>query len=235
MILIIKKILPIIILLINIQNVFSQSNDSLSKILIAKMYIMMYEHEQGGAREMTYDYIKRFLDFVPEYKILKSKGFGGDFTFFEIQATQTQDSVYSKIVHDSINKRTLYYNRVFFEGLDHSFIFVCGVTGFYKLKGFPENDFARFYSDVKRYYKREYNDSYYFKSKKRFLENFYIENVDLECLYDYCIKKRTRNKSCVQPARLNKWWEITSHTDYIAPQREIILERKNKSLITKNE
>ena len=208
------------------QNIFSQRIDTLELIHNAKLYIMMYERELNERRTTDCNCIKRFIEIIPEYKFLKSKGFGKDIVFFEIRATEHTDTV-SYRMNDELmwkekNDKWMYQCK-FFHGLDYSFIFASNGSGLYRLNGFSENDFTRLYSLIK-----SFKSPYYFKSKKRFVEEFYVENLDLGCLYDYFIKKNKKNKSCILPAPIITM-ELINNELYILEKR--MFSNKNKKRI----
>jgi hypothetical protein len=74
-----------------------------------------------------------------------------------------------------------------------SYIFGYNTTNntLYKLVGFKENDFTELYKSLKDFKSDELQDSD-LKKRKKFLEKFGIEGVDLNCLYSSI--KYSKNK-----------------------------------------
>jgi hypothetical protein len=178
-----KKLTLVTILFVSYGFTFSQSIDTAKVILNAKLHIMMHDNFIND-----YSYIMRFIEFTPKYRFLESTGFDSKFVFFEIHAIPHSDTL---LFVDSTNNKLRYSYR-FFANLNHRFIFGYHIGGnkLYKLNGFYENDFLDLYNIIRNYIFIASYDLKSFSSKKRFLERFYIQDLDLECLYDYFIKKK---------------------------------------------
>lgn len=144
-------------------------------LLLAKINIIPYIFNVDSA-----DVICSFLKEPITYRKLGSKGFSKNIIFFLIHITWDQSSNYLFL----------------YEG-DLIFAFNTRSEILYKLKGFNDNDFKDFFDDL------YFNNIDYInaseldlKSKKKFLEAFNVEGLDLDCLYE-SLAKRKESKPCM--------------------------------------
>ena len=87
---------------------------------------------------------------------------------------------------------SLVANRKLYAQCNYILAYRVNTSSFYKLKGFHENDFRRFYNDFAQVIILTLDEEDY-SNKKRIETNFYIEEVEMGCLYS-SLKGRNRNK-----------------------------------------
>jgi len=165
---------------------FSQNNsfDTANVILNAKLNIVSFESSNKNREDII-----NIIDSKVKYKVIESKGFNDYIVFF-------------KLITEPCNK--LDSNNFFYEPLnqfksDFIFAFNSKNLNIYKLKGFKENDFKLFYNHLNSYLNLNISSSYDLETKKRFLKTFYVEGLDLDCLYKSLKIKKKKDCRCLQP------------------------------------
>lgn len=129
-----------------------------------------------------------------EFKLLKSKGFV-DVLFFNIQSVPRTDTIRNA-------KDTRFENIIIINPVEQEYIFAFNLVSgnLYRIGGFKESDFDLFLSTF-----RDIRDpslgSDSFHSKRKIRRNFYIENVDLGCLYRSVRRPSVHRQPCSKPSR----------------------------------
>ena len=183
-----KKILYILILSVSILycNTIHASVefDTSQVILNAKMNIIKFNNS-----ERTKEILIGLINSKCNYSFLQARGFN-NVVFFSINLS-----------HDTIANNTFSY-RVG-NNYDYNFIFGYNIINhtIYKLKGFEINDFGALYNFLKKD-----NLPDHLEPAKNFIKNFYVDKLDLYCLYAWykkCLKKKCLlyNRKCVIPAQ----------------------------------
>lgn len=123
-----------------------------------------------------------FLEDSIDYKILESKGFASHIIFFQVTISWEGKSKFQFI-----------YNG------DLIFAYNARSSMTYRMKGFKESDFYRFFNDLPS------NNINYLaaseldlKTKNRFTGAFAVEGLDMGCLFD-SIKKHKKRLPCEEP------------------------------------
>ena len=184
----IKQILLTALILSAIKVSFSQDSDSsfdtANVVLNAKMNIISFDNSNKSREEII-----NIIDSKVKYKVIKSKGFSNDIVFFRLVAEPLINNDSTNYFYEPINQ------------YDSGFIFAYNSKNFqiFRLKGFKENDFKDFFDQLDLFLDLNVSSSYDLKTKKRFLKKFYIEGVDLDCLYDSLNKKNKKGCSCLKP------------------------------------
>lgn len=186
MIILIKHTLLIVLMCFTSKVLFSQDSsfDTANVILNAKMNIVSFTNSNKSKEEII-----NIIDSKVKYKMIESKGFSNDIVFFHLVAEPFNNHDSSNYFYELINQ----YNS--------SFIFAYNTKNLeiYRLKGFKENDFKTFYNHLNSFLDMNVSSSYDLKTKRRFLKTFYIEGVDLECLYDSLNTKNKEGCNCLKP------------------------------------
>jgi len=159
--------------------------DTARFVLLAKLNISRLNNINSDASD-----IDRIIHSEVYYRTLKSTGFG-PIIFFEFDTRK------------GYNGNEINLSRLLFEIYDSSFIIgVNTINGdLYRLKGFEINDFPFLFKQLNTFHDAIYFEDNYLKSKKKFLDFFYVSGLDLGCLYDsQRIKKKKYN--CNKPNNL---------------------------------
>lgn len=181
-----KHLLLIVFLVFTSKTLSSQhsSFDTATVILNAKMNIIPFENSNKTREEII-----NVIDSKVKYKLIDSKGFSESIVFFSLVTEPFNSYDSSNYFYEPINQ----YNS--------SFIFAYNSNNhqIYRLRGFKENDFNTFFNQLDSFLDLNISSSYDLKTKKRFLKIFYIEGVDLDCLYDSLNKKNKKGYNCLKP------------------------------------
>jgi len=179
-----KKIYVLLLLLSTFMRMFSQERtiadadiETNVKIFFLNQDISFYTNSQT----------MRFLNDTTNSEILSSKGFSEEFVFIKIKVRGNFEAIRKEKIVDSLYEQ----NRV---PLSCDYIIACKLNEkvFYRLKGFVSNDFLQLF---KKSYKK--------KGRASFLNQFWIDELDLACLFDYYFIKRKSGKglSCLQSCK----------------------------------
>lgn len=158
--------------------------DTATVILNAKINILALETSIKSTEE-----IKNIMDSDIKYEILESKGFNEDVIFFRLKMEPRIKADTSNYFYSLINQ----YDS------DFIFAFCNNNQKYYRLKGFSTNDFMTFYNDMIIYIDYSVASSTDTGNRKQFLSTFYIEDINLDCLYGYLSKKRKHHHNCLKP------------------------------------
>lgn len=165
---------------------FSQdySFDTAQMILNAKMNVVSFDNSNKSREEII-----NIIDSKVKYFTIKSKGFGNHLVFFRLITEPLHNCDSNNYFSDPKNK------------YDSSFIFAYNSKNheIYRLKGFNENDFKAFFNHLGSFIDFVNSSSFDLTSKKRFLKTFYIEGVDLNCLFDSLKSKNKSVYDCKKP------------------------------------
>ena len=184
----IKQILLIVLIISASKASFSQdpgsSFDTANVVFNAKMNIISFDNSNMSREEII-----SIIDSKVKYKVIKSKGFSKEIVFFRLEAEPLVNNDSSNYFYDPINQ----YNS--------SFIFAYNSKNFkiYRLKGFKENDFKIFFNQMDSFLDFSVSSSYDLKSRKRFLKTFFVEGIDLGCLFDSLKIKPKKSCDCLKP------------------------------------
>lgn len=181
-----KHILLIVLIIFASKVLFSQSSffDTANVVLNAKMNIISFENSNKTREEII-----NIIDSKVKCRVIESKGFSNDIVFFRLVAEPLNNNDSSNYFYEPINQ----YNS--------SFIFAYNSKNLeiYRLKGFKENDFKIFFNNLNLFLDLNVSSSCDLKTKKRFLKTFYVEGVDLDCLYESLNSKNKKDCSCLKP------------------------------------
>ncbi len=155
--------------------------DTARVVLNAKMNLISFvAMSSSNDASFSKDYLKGFIDYPIKYSFVSSKGFGNEIVFFKIHAKEVIDTTNKIYVNDST-----YTCYEYFGNIDYSFIFGYNLitNEIYRLNGFKEIDFYRLY----RYLviKSFGSEARVLKSRKRMAKHFWIEGLDINCLYTF--------------------------------------------------
>jgi hypothetical protein len=180
-----KHALLIVLMVFASKALFSQDSsfDTANVVLNAKMNIVSFESSNKSREEII-----NIIDSKVKYKVIESKGFSNDVVFFHLVAEPLNNNDSSNYFFEPINQ----YNSSFI------FAYNSKSLGIYRLKGFKENDFITFFNQLDSFLDLNISSSYDLKTKKRFLKAFYIEGVDLDCLYDSLKTKNKKGYDCLK-------------------------------------
>ena len=165
---------------------FATTFDTSLVVFNAKMNIVSFDNSM----RTEIDYIG-LIKSKCKYQFINSKGFN-DIVFFKIIVSYNieNNDEFSKIIN-----LTSPYN--------YSFIFGYNLLNhkIYRLKGFLTNDFYSLFDFL-----HSNTNPEVLNSKKIFCNNFFVQDLDLECLYDsneeFAKKKHIKfSNECVQPAK----------------------------------
>lgn len=136
-----------------------------------------------------------FLQSRMHGRILKSTGFNSNFVIFiliEKRKTELDTVINQNIIPSSSRTISDYKANLVLGDCDYILAYNFTDNLFYRLKGFLENDFDRL---IKSLIKVDYKVEMYFKKKGQFIRNFYIEDIDLNCLFTLN-KTKTKVSGC---------------------------------------
>lgn len=146
-----------------------------TNLMTLKAKIKIIEHIDLIENE---EQICAFISKPITYKLLQSKGFSNNIIFFEIH-----------LDIDSFNAFMINYNFIF--------AFNTKTEEIYRLKGFEQNDFSAFFTNLK-YDNIDYSNANVsdLKTSKRFTKAFYVEGLDLQCLFE-TMKQPKKRPHCL--------------------------------------
>ena len=141
----------------------SQNQSPDTNLMTLKAKIKLVEHIDLIKNE---EQICSFLSRPITYKLLQSQGFSDNIIFFEIH-----------LDIDSFDAFMINYNFIF--------AFNAKTEEIYRLKGFEQNDFYTFFISLK-YDNIDYSHANVsdLKTSKKFTHAFYVEGLDLQCLFE---------------------------------------------------
>lgn len=181
-----KHALLMVLMVIASKAILSQvsSFDTANVILNAKMNIIPFENSNKSREEII-----NIIESRVKYKVIESKGFSKNIVFFRLFAEPLNKNDSSNYFYEPLNQYS------------SSFIFAYNTKNLeiYRLKGFKENDFKTFFNQLDSFLDLNISSSHDLESKKRFLKAFYIEGVDLDCLYDSLNSKNKKGYNCLKP------------------------------------
>ena len=147
--------------------------DSAYLMLHLKTHLLPY---MNNLRQ--YEQVERFFSDTLEYRVLTQRGFSENIVFVEVHLA------YDKKTHHQFAMDS--YLIVAYDAVAKSL---------FRLKGFRVNDFSSFFNDVRF-------SRYVLRAERRFLNQFFVENLDLKCLYRQNKRMQKKNTSpCLKPAR----------------------------------
>jgi hypothetical protein len=161
-----------------------QTFDTANVILNAKMSFVRFDMSN-----INRDEIIKIIDSEVKYKVLDSKGFDSCIVFFQIIAEPLENSDSNNYFFSLINQYNSYF-VIAYNSINLSI---------YKLKGFNENDFKIFFFHLNSYLDLNVTGSDDLTTKKKIINTFYIEGVDLACLYKSLKVRKKNNCGCLQP------------------------------------
>jgi len=180
-----KQTLLVLLMIFSSKVLFSQDSffDTSNVVLNAKMNIVSFRSSNKSRKEII-----NIIDSKVRYKVVESKGFSDDIIFFELSAEPIDITDSNNYFYEPINQ----YNSCFI------FAYNSRNMKIYRLKGFKENDFKSFFNQLNSYLDFSVSSSYDLKNKKRFLKTFYVEGLDLGCLYS-SLRKNKKGYNCLKP------------------------------------
>jgi len=151
--------------------------DSLHMLLHAKILMLPLLNSIDKSQKVC-----NLIEEPITFKILKAKGFASHIIFFKTTISWEEKSKFQFV-----------YNG------DLIFAYNSRDLMIYKITGFEENDFGKFYNDLSSGNIDYSNASRLdLKTKNRFTKAFSVENIDLGCLFD-SIKKHKKRLPCEEP------------------------------------
>jgi len=181
-----KKTYFFIIILLSIfvsLKTYSQRKDILDVVANAKIFFF-----NGDTSFYTAKQINNILNDSSNYEILTSKGFSNELIFINLKFRTSFKSLRKKEINDSLYiKNTVPFSCDYILGYNWS------KNKFYRLKGFLSNDFTLIF-------KKKFAT----KDKVFFLNQFWIDQLDMACLFDSFFGKQKGNGSspCIQACSL---------------------------------
>lgn len=169
-----------------------------------KALITIVYHEFNNLENKLFSRLILYLD--KPFRVLNSEGFNSSYFFFSIPIKGGFDTI-SYVEAGEIKKEVIFFNNCF----DYIFAYnkVTGVL--FCLNGFKINDFKYFIAELSMLNKN-LDENYYINGlgfisrriiKWFFLSNFKVENLDIECLYNYFyINSQYINPECLTPKLL---------------------------------
>lgn len=161
-----------------------RAKDTMDVVINAKIFFLSQDTSFYTAKQITY-----VLNDSSNYEIVSSKGFGNEVVFIKLKFRADFELLQNKKIVDSLYIQ----NKVPFS-CDYIIAYKWNDNRFYRLKGFTSNDFVFLF-----------NKKYKFKDKLLFMNSFWINELDISCLFDnFFGKQRGNNKSaCVQSCSLS--------------------------------
>jgi len=168
-------------LLFPFAKVFSQQQTITNSDIVTNAKIFFLNQDTSF---YTYSQTLHFLNDTGNYELLYSKGFGEQLVFIKIKIRGNFEAIRKEKIADSIYEK----NRVPFSC---DYIIACKLNGkkYYRLKGFTSNDFLQLFTM-----------SYKKNDRASFLNQFWIDELDLACLFDnfFMRKKSGGTPNCLQ-------------------------------------
>lgn len=174
-------------------NSFAQINDvsdTSGFVRLANAHVILH---QFGAGSLNYKILSDAILYQRiTSKQLKSKGFR-DIIFFSITTKAKSDTLF---VNNSWENR----NEVIISDFNYTYIFGYNVVNntLYKLSGFKDNDFLELFMSLKDFKDYNLSDNDY-KKYRKFKNKFYIEGLDIDCLYKSMAHHKGDYYSCCKP------------------------------------
>jgi|688.fasta_scaffold259439_2 hypothetical protein len=168
-----KGLFILLLLLLPFVKVFSQRSAVTTSDIVTNAKIFFLNHDTSF---YTNSQALNFLNDTSNYEVLSSKGFSEGLVFIKVKVRGNFETVRREKIADSLYKK----NRVPFSC---DYVIACKLKGkkFYRLKGFSSNDFLQIFA---RSYKK--ND------RASFLKQFWVNELDLACLFDnYFLKVKS--------------------------------------------
>ena len=174
-----KKNYILLLLLLPFIKVFSQTVANADIVTNVKIFFLNQD-----TAFYTNNQALHFLNDTNNSELLSSKGFSMEFVFIKIKVRGNFEAIRKEKIDDSLYEQ----NRVPFSC---DYIIACKLNEkkFYRLKGFASNDFLQLFTNLYRK-----------KDRASFLNQFWIDELDLACLFDnYFIKRKSGDvSSCLQ-------------------------------------
>ncbi|HMO63585.1 MAG TPA: hypothetical protein PKC30_16955 [Saprospiraceae bacterium] len=176
-----KSLYILVFLLLSFVKVFSQEQTITNPDIVTNAKIFFLNQDTSFYTNSQALY---FLNDTSNYELLSSKGFGKELVFIKIKIRGNFEAIRKEKIADSLYEK----NRVPFSC---DYIIACKLKGkkYYRLKGFASNDFLQLFTV-----------SYKKNDRAFFLNRFWIDELDLACLFDSYFMKRksTVATSCLQ-------------------------------------
>ena len=186
-----RKILILQLLILCFQTVFSQNKyniDSTKLIYSAKLQV--FESKGAICNKKNID------SFLENQKVffLESKGFSDNYFLLIESGTKDLDTTFLLEKKAELKQNLVYWN------CDYILAYNCRTNLYYKLKGFRNNDFKSFINDMIR---TDNIIDLSIEDKEIFTSLYFIEDIDLSCLWEYYFGKINKNKNynCVKSCR----------------------------------
>jgi hypothetical protein len=162
-----KRLFLILLLLLPYVKVFSQRSAVTISDIVTNAKIFFLGQDSSF---YTNSQALNFLNDTGNCELLSSKGFTEELVFIKVKVRGNFESVRKGKIADSFYKK----NRVPFSC---DYVIACKLKEkkFYRMKGFSSNDFLQIFT---RTYKK--ND------RALFLKQFWVNELDLACLFDNC-------------------------------------------------
>lgn len=161
-----------------------KGKDTVDIVMNAKIFFLSQDTSFFTATQ-----INHVLNDSRNYEILPNKGFYNEIIFIELKFRGDFGSLRNKKITDS----AYIQNKVPFS-CDYIMAYKWKENRFYRLKGFTSNDFILLF-----------NEKYRSKDKLTFLNRFWINDLDISCLFDSFFGKQKGNDklACVQSCSLS--------------------------------
>ena len=167
-----KKNHKLILALLYFTSVISQERNINNNDLFTNVKIFFINQSSGF---YTNNQVFNFLNDKSNCELISSKGFDEDILFIKIKVRGNFEEIRKQKIKDS-----LYINNKVPFSCDYIIATNLNEKKFYRLKGFDDNDFLKLFED----------SSCKKKNRAFFLNNFYVNELDLECLFDYHFKRK---------------------------------------------
>ena len=181
-----KKVCFFIFVLLSIgfQTYSQTTKDTLDVVINAKISFL-----SQGISFFTAKQINHILNDSSNYDILSNNGFGNEVIFIKLKFRGDFARVRNKKIDDSLYIQ----NKVPFS-CDYIISYKWKENKFYRLKGFIQNDFILFF-----------NKKYTAKNRQSFLNQFWIDELDMSCLFDSFFGRQKGNDKmpCIQPCSIS--------------------------------
>lgn len=176
-----KSLYILLLLLLPFIKLFSQKQVINNSDIITNVKIFFLNQDTSF---YTNSQALNFLNDTNNYEVLSSKGFSDGLVFIKVKIRGNFEAVRREKIADSLYEK----NRV---PLSCDYIIACKLKEkkFYRLKGFAANDFLKLFAK-----------SYKKNDKVSFLNQFWVNELDLACLFDnYFLKRKSESTlDCLQ-------------------------------------
>lgn len=186
-----KKIFFLSFLIICFVSVYSQNRyniDTTKLLYSAKLQILESESAEFNQKNITVFLEKQQTSF------LKSKGFSDVYFILIKNRASYFDSIFTEKHKEDFKK------NLRFHACNYVLSYNCRTGLYYKLKGFRNNDFEAFINDMIR---TNNIMDFTIENKDVFMYSYYVEDLDLSCLWEYYFGKRKKRKEydCVKSCK----------------------------------